>query len=259
MPKTVAEELVEKTFKELAQAKKPQQRSRISQAPNGYIFLVSWSNASLLRVFVRRFTDTLTRWEHRLKAQLDDAARSVVANIEEGFGRPTTAEYLTFLGYSQASLIEVKGDIQRARQDGFLPSVSGSSLAGLGIDLSAWHEALKHSVISRPAETRGGYRNLGGFRGKDGRQYETRDLSKVSQNRSRFLILQTPLNSFKFLYNPVDNLRVDDLTYEIFIELINKTDWHLRRLVASLEDKLNRDQKFYQVEKARVRSNLRMK
>ncbi len=230
MPKTITEELAEKTFRELAQAEKPQQRSRISHTPNGFIFLISWSNAQLLRIFIRRFTANLPKSEYRLKAQLDDAARSVIANIEEGFARPTTSEYLTFLGYSQASLKEVKGDIERARQDGFLRSVPGSSLAMLGIDLVAWHEVLRRSVISKPVETRGVYRNLEESRGK----------------------MQSPVRSFKFLYNPVDNLQAGNLTYEVFIELINKTDWHLRRLVSSLEDKLGRDQKYYQVEKSRV-------
>lgn len=250
MPKTIAEELAEKTFRELAQAEKPQQRSRISQTPNGYIFLIVWSNASLLRVLVRKFTSSLQKSEYRLRAQINDTARSVVANIEEGFSRPTTSEYLTFLGFSQASLKEVKGDIERARQDGFLRSILGSSLAGLGIDLRVWHEALRKSVISKPSETKGIYRNL---EESKGRPYS----GGGHQAPSSFL--QNPLNSFKFLYPPVDNLRAGDLIYEIFIELINKTDWHLRRLVASLEDKLNRDQKFYQVEKARVRSNLRMR
>jgi len=183
---------------------------------------------------VRTFTGSLARSEHRLKTQLDDAARSVVANIEEGFSRPTTSEYLTFLGYSQASLIEVKGDIQRSLQDRFLTSLPGSDIAGLDIDLHCWHEALKKSVISRPQHV---YTAVAEPKGKT----------------------QNPLKSFTFLYPPVDALRASQLTYEIFIELINKTDWHLRRLVESLEDKLNHDQKFYQVERARVRSNLKMR
>lgn len=233
MVTSVVQELIDKTFRELKQAEKPQQRSRISTAPNGYIHLVTWSNASLLRVTTQVFTNSLPKSKYRLKNQLDDAARSVVANIEEGFARPTTGEYLTFLGYSQASLVEVKGDVQRSRQDGILRSIPGSMLTDLGIDLRLWHEALKKTVISKPAEQhKGVYGKLEEVRGRPGQ-------------------------GFKFLYPPVDNLQARDLTYEIFIELINKTDWHLRKLVESLENKLDRDQKFYQVEKARVRSKVR--
>ncbi|HKB88114.1 MAG TPA: four helix bundle protein [Patescibacteria group bacterium] len=195
MPNKVVQDLIDKTLRELSQTSKPIERSRVSNTPNGYIFLVAWSNASLLRVLIREYTNTLPKLEYRLKAQLDDAARSTVANIEEGFARQTTSEYINFLGYSRASLVEVKGDIQRSYQDEFLKSIPGSNLKDLEIDLVKWHEALKKSVISRPDDFRGNYRNL----------------KESSQ-------------PFKFLYNPVDSIKTEDLTYEILIELINKTD-----------------------------------
>lgn len=239
----IIQELIDKTYRELAERAKPQARSRISSTPNGYIHLVAWSNASLLRTIVRKFTDTLPKSEYRTKTQVDDAARSTVANIEEGFARPTTKEYLNFLGFSQASLVEVKGDVQRLQQDDLLPSQPGSSLGVLGIDLGDWHEALKASVISKPS-SKGVYRTLEESTGKP----EPKILPGP--------LLQIPLNSFKFLYSPVDTLQTQNLTYEIFIELINKTDWHLRRLVVSLEDKLARDRKYYQVEQARIRGKL---
>lgn len=223
----IVEELIKKTYEELAQANKPQERSRMSQTANGYIHLIAWSNASLLRILIKKFTSTLPNIERRLKMQLDDAARSVIANIEEGYRRPTTMEYLTFLGYSQASLVEVKGDIQRCRQDNVLKTISNSNLLALGIRLDDWHNALKQSIC---ADIKGVYRNL-------------------KENNSL-------ITSFIFLYNPVDNLQARSLTYEIFIELINKTDWNLRKLVSSLEEKLTREQKYYQIEKARVRGNI---
>ncbi len=172
-----------------------------------------------MRILVHRFTDPLPKTQYHLKHQIDNAARSVVANIEEGYARPTTSEYLTFLGYSEASLIEVKGDIQRSMQDGLLPSVPGSSLFGIGIDLSSWHKALRESVISKPVSPK---------------------------------FLQNPLHSSQGVYGNLNDI----LTYEIFIELLNKTSWHLRRLVVSLENKLAADRKYYQMERARVRSNL---
>ncbi len=237
----VIEELIQKTFRELQTPVKPQIRSRVWLSSNGYIFLVAWSNASLLRYLIRIFTKSLPKSEYRLKAQLDDAARSVVANIEEGFARPTTSEYLTYLGFSYASLKEVKGDIQRSLQDGFIKSEKNSGLAKLGIDLKVWHEVLN----------KGNYRKLEDFRGRD-------DKNPVINNyQSHLSSSNHPLKSFKFLYPPVDNLRANQLTFEIFIELINKTDWHLRRLVESLEKKLSSEKKYYQVEQARIKGNLR--
>ncbi|MBU0570413.1 four helix bundle protein, partial [Patescibacteria group bacterium] len=119
--------------------RKTKSRSRVWKSTNAYIFLVAWSNASLLRILATKwfewFKTEQTRGFYRnleelkqsdkspikssnfplrssrgfkfidrLEAQLLDCLRSTVANIEEGFARPTTSEYLTFLGYSQASL-----------------------------------------------------------------------------------------------------------------------------------------------------------
>jgi len=194
---------INKTLQELSRPKKPVEKSRISQTPNGYIFLVAWSNASLLRVLNKKFTDSLPKSLYRLKSQSDDACRSVVANIEEGFARQTTSEYISFLGYSRASLIEEKGDIQRSLQDGLLKSVPKSSLRDVEIGLDEWHEVLKKSVISN-RDFKGNYRNLEEY---------------------------------------LERVETENLTYEIFIELINKTDWNIRKLVESLEKKMSQDKK----------------
>ena len=186
---------------------RPLSHTREWEHPEGYRYLAPWTNAVFLRILVRRFTQGLPRNEYRLKAQLDDAARSVVANIEEGYKRPTTKEYLVFLGYSQASLEEVKGDIRRACQDGFLNTKSGSSLAGIGIDL----------------------KEVKGILG------ENKGILGETDSKG---ILKEPLN---IPYNPLISLKARDLTLEIFMELINKTDYLLRRLVGSLEKKMNEE------------------
>jgi four helix bundle protein len=161
--------------------------------PEGYKYLAPWSNAVLLRFLCRKLTDTLPKSEYRTKSQLNDAARSVVSNIEEGYKRSKTKEYLDFLGYSQGSLEEVKGDIKRLMQDGFLKSKPGSSLRDLGIDLKEFKGLLEESKGEVPLET---------------------------------------------LYFPLKSLGPADLTFEIFMELINKTDYLLRNLVASLQKKI---------------------
>lgn len=195
------------TYWELSHPEKPKSATRAWTDPEGYQYLGVWQNASLLRALIRKFTLTLPLnptlknpyqpFEHRLKAQLDDAARSVVRNIEEGFKRPTTKEYLIFLGYSQASLEEVKGDIRDAKTDGFLPSQPGSSLlTTLNIDLRVFKGTLKGQVKGDPASN--------------------------------------PNHPY---FKPLSTLNASSLTYEIFMELINKTDYLLRTLVESLERK----------------------
>lgn len=127
-----------------------------------------------------------------MKNQVNDAARSVVANIEEGYKRPTTKEYLDFLGFSQGSLEEVKGDIKRIMQDGFLKSKPGADLAELNIDLK-----------------------------------EIKGILEESKGEIGLEVLCAPLST----------LKGNELTLEVFLEIINKTEYLIRRLVASLESK----------------------
>jgi len=99
-------------FFEINRPSKNNFQSRVWQDPTGYQYLAVWQNAALLRILIRKLTLNLPLSEARRKAQMDDAARSVKRNIEEGWKRPTTIEYLNFIGYSQGSLEEVKGDIR---------------------------------------------------------------------------------------------------------------------------------------------------
>lgn len=205
--------LIAKTYRELSSPPKPLQRSRVWKDPKGFQYLAVWQNAALLRVLTRKFTLTLPLWEKRLKAQLDDAARSQKRNLEEGWKRPTTSEYLQFVGYSQASLEEVRGDVRDAKTDGFLKSKPGSNLLDIGIDLR---------VIKGPTQVKG----------------EPTD----------------PTHPYS---KPLSTLNPRDLTYEIFIELINKTDYLIRTLVQSLENKLREDHKGYKIEQARIKVKFR--
>ena len=143
----------------------------------------------------------MPRSEHRTKTQLDDSARSVVSNIEEGYKRPTTKEYLNFLGFSQGSLEEIKGLIRQVHQDGFLKSKPGSRLADLKIDLKEIKGLLEESKGEIPLE-----------------------------------VLYSPLKS---LNSPLSSSKGFAITYEMFMELINKTDWLFRQTVASLEEKMS--------------------
>lgn len=220
-----AQEMIAKTYRELAAASRPKQESRNWKDPEGYRDLLPWSNAVLLRHLVRITTSSLPPKEFRRKTQLDDAARSMVRNIEEGFKRPTTKEYLDFLGFSQASLEEGKGDIRDLADDGLLISRPGSSLASISLDLRAFHEALLK-------EGKGGY-------GKVEEKYAYHPLT--------------------ILYPPLKSVAAKDLSYEIFLELINKTDYLLRLLVKSLEAKMNRDGKYYLIEQEKIRQRYRGK
>ncbi len=139
-------------FWQLSRPQKITSRSRIWQDPKGYQYLAVWQNAALLRVLIRKFTLTLPLKESRLKAQMDDSARSVKRNIEEGWKRATTKEYLDFLGFSQGSLEEVYGDVNDCRTDGFIKSVPGSSLYQQVLDLRVIKGPQKGKVWGEPTD-----------------------------------------------------------------------------------------------------------
>ena len=195
--------------------------------PKGYRFLAAWSNSVLLEVLIRKFTLTIVppikspniplnsfnsrspfHHEYRLKTQLDDAGRSVISNIVEGFKRPTTKEYLEFLGFSQGSLEEVRSDSNRSLQNGLIKSIRESSLQNIGIDLAKWNKWCQdpkneNHLLDFPL--REFYGNLKEYKGQKPKRESLKEING------------------------------EDLTYEIFIELINKTDYLLRNLVISLQ------------------------
>lgn len=278
------QDAIDKTMRELSQVQNPVQRSRTWTDPEGYKYLVSWSNSVLLRFFIRLFTVSLPKSEYRRKAQIDDAGRSVVRNQEEGYKRSTTKEYFDFLGFSQGSLEEVKGDIRELTEDGFLQSKSGSSLMSIGINLKDFHEALK---------PKGKLKENKGNLEENKTDLEEGSLEKSSdhpvnsfnnplkeskgnlEESSNYPLSSSnyplsssnyPLSSSNFnyqplttLYPPLNKIKAEDLNYEIFLELINKTDYNLRLLVESLEKKSNNDKKGYLIEQARIKDKFRRK
>jgi four helix bundle protein len=217
--KSIHQQLAEKTFKELGVDPRtgkplnpPKKSPKLSlnlpfripalektkrQSPGGKAYQHSavYRNAVILRLLIKKFTDFLNpKKHHRLITQLDSAARSVVANIREGYVRPKSSDYSTFLGFSQGSLEEVRGDIQDAKDDGLIKSKQRSSLKSLNISL------------------------------------------KPSPNVS-------PKNHLTTLKSKLGEIKSSDLTYEVFIELINKTDWLLKRAVEGLDRKILTDEK----------------
>lgn len=261
----VGRALAEKTFRELSQKPEiPHQDSRNWQDTEGYRYLYPWSNGVLLRFLIRKFTDGLPEIERRRKKQFDDAGRSYVRNIEEGFKRPTTKEYLEFLGFSQASLEECKGDTRESAEDKFLKSISGSSLKSIGIDLKEFNFSLRKKRQQYSTLLREGIKENVGEKleeklkeiKKEGSSFNPS--SNFSSNRSSNSLLNPPpedifaYHDITDLYPPLKKIKAEDLTYEIFMELINKTDYLVRNLVVSLENKLANDKKYYQVEQIRL-------
>lgn len=83
----------------------------------GYKKLVVWRNAHNLRKRIYDITQRFSYSEIRRKTQMNDAARSVKQNIQEGY-RQSLGKYINALkNISQASLSELHGDIEDCYED----------------------------------------------------------------------------------------------------------------------------------------------
>lgn len=87
--------------------------------PVGYRQLLTWKQAGDIQIKVKKFAaDYLGDYkDKRLVTHLVDSARSVQRNIEEGYKRATTKEYVEFLGFSRGSLEELKGDFEELKRE----------------------------------------------------------------------------------------------------------------------------------------------
>lgn len=87
--------------------------------PIGYRTLLTWKQSGDIYHKAKNFTRSylIRIKDDRLTAHINDSARSVQRNIEEGYKRSTTKEYVQFLGYSRASLEELKGDFEELKRE----------------------------------------------------------------------------------------------------------------------------------------------
>ena len=106
--------------------------------PLGYRTLLTWRQANDIFELTEKFVTTLPlrhpltkQYLTDLKDQMIRSARSVVRNIEEGYLRVSTKEYISFLGFSAGSLEELLGDFKYC-QKGNIGDSEGRS-KGIGL------------------------------------------------------------------------------------------------------------------------------
>lgn len=106
--------------------------------PQGYKQLRTWQQANEILELTEKFIKTLPKGAPE-KDHMDSSARSTVRNIEEGFRRTTTRQYVDFLGFAAGSNEELsadfehcltgkKGDLKRAEKGYWLCKGEGSML-----------------------------------------------------------------------------------------------------------------------------------
>jgi four helix bundle protein len=95
--------------------------------------------------------------DQRLVVQINDSSESVMANMAEGFGRGTQAEFITFLGYALGSLDETQAHLCAAYDRGYLSKQQFAELYREGTAIRKLTVAFIRAMIM----PRGGVRNLG--------------------------------------------------------------------------------------------------
>ena len=86
----------------------------------GYKKLVVWQNASKLRKRIYDITNRFPKKEYRRVSQMNDAARSIKQNIQEGY-RQSIGKYANALkNICQPSLSELHGDIEDCHEDNLI-------------------------------------------------------------------------------------------------------------------------------------------
>jgi four helix bundle protein len=87
-----------------------------------YRDLIAWQRAMQLATTVYALCRSLPPDERfGLSSQMRRSARSVAANIAEGYGRGRTADYQRFLGYANGSLLGPETDLELVVRTGLLP------------------------------------------------------------------------------------------------------------------------------------------
>lgn len=101
---------------------------------------MTWRQANKIFELTENFITTLPRHHPQTQQSLSDlkdhmirSARSVVRNIEEGYSRTSTKEYISFLGFSAGSIEELIGDFKYCQRAEIGDPEGCSKGIGLGV------------------------------------------------------------------------------------------------------------------------------
>ncbi len=109
--------------------------------------LVAWQKARVLRKAVADATRLKTfRSDPSLVNQMRRSARSVMANVAEGFDKFSRPEFHRFLGIAKGSCAEIRSDLYAALDDELIDKTTFDSLAEMCDEVSRILAALRTSL-----------------------------------------------------------------------------------------------------------------
>jgi four helix bundle protein len=105
---------------------------------------------------VYRLSQRLPREERfGLVAQMRRSARSVAANIAEGYGRGRTGEYRRYLAIAAGSLLELETDLELALRTSLLPAADVIPVRTLAAEVGRLLSGLRKRLRALPRTSRG--------------------------------------------------------------------------------------------------------
>lgn len=73
----------------------------------------------------------------RIINQIEGSSGSIMDNIAEGFERGTKGEFIQFLGYSKGSCGELRSQLYRAKDRGYINDEKFNQMSGMAVRISA--------------------------------------------------------------------------------------------------------------------------
>jgi hypothetical protein len=105
--------------------------------------LESWKTSRELCKIIGRLIDSgHFRENYALIKQIDGSSGSIMDNIAEGFERGSKNEFILFLGYSRGSCAELRSQIIRAADRGYITAKEANELSELTKKVSAMNYSL---------------------------------------------------------------------------------------------------------------------
>jgi len=109
--------------------------------------LLVWQKAHALTLRLDTLLPRIVQRTPRLADQLERAAESVPANISEGCGRETKADFRRFLTMAVGSTTEMENHLIRAHDKGLLETHDYSELINSTIEVRKMLNGLRKSLV----------------------------------------------------------------------------------------------------------------
>ena len=112
--------------------------------------LLVWQKAHQLSLRVESVAAGMSRRRQSLARQLERAADSVPANLAEGRGRVTDADFAHFVAIAIGSVTEVENHLQRGYDGGAIEELAYTELTQSAIEVRKMLIGLRRTLLGQP-------------------------------------------------------------------------------------------------------------